>query len=71
MEPRCPHCNEPDTALLRVVLIGEILHANENLLVLLADVMQQCGLLQLIDAAEEPAPVQRRPCKSPRHRLPR
>jgi hypothetical protein len=71
MEPRCSHCDAPDTALLRVVLIGEILRANEHVLGLLADVMQQCGLLPLTDTAEEPTPIQARPPRGTLHRLPR
>jgi hypothetical protein len=54
----CPHCDQPDMSLLRLVLIGEILRADETLLVLLADLLQQAGLLHL---SEEPTalPVQR------------
>jgi hypothetical protein len=54
----CPHCDQPDTSLLRLVLIGEILRADETLLVLLADVLQASGLLYL---SEEPTarPVRR------------
>jgi hypothetical protein len=51
MDPTCPHCDQPDMSLLRLVLIGEILRADETLLVLFADVLQQLGLLHL---AEEP-----------------
>jgi hypothetical protein len=36
----CPHCDQPDTSLLRLVLMGEILRADETLLALLADVLQ-------------------------------
>jgi hypothetical protein len=43
------------------MLIGELLHIDETLLLLLADVMQQSGLRQLPDTAEEPAPVQGAP----------
>ena len=62
MPQPCPHCDQPDTSLLRLVLIGEILSAPESRLVLLADIMYQCGLLQLSDEVEEPeaAPVQPR-----------
>jgi hypothetical protein len=58
MHQPCPHCDQPDLSLLRLVLIGEILCVDETQLVLLADVMQQSGLLQL---SEEPAtpPVRR------------
>jgi hypothetical protein len=62
MQQPCPHCDQLDTSLLRLVLIGDILCATEDRLVLLADVMCQCGLLQLSDKAEEPeaVPVQTR-----------
>jgi hypothetical protein len=40
-------------SLLRLVLIGEILRADETRLVLLADVMQAYGLLPLSAEAEE------------------
>ena len=51
MQPPCPHCDQPDMSLLRLVLIGEILRAEEPGLVWLADAMQQSGLWHL---AEEP-----------------
>ena len=54
MKQPCPHCDQPDLSLLRLVLIGELLCADETLLLRLADVMQQCGLLQHVD--EAPAP---------------
>ena len=58
MQQPCPHCDQPDMSLLRLVLIGEILCADETLLVLLADLLQQAGLLHL---SEEPTvlPVRR------------
>src|SRR5262245_10843674 len=39
MQQPCPHCDQLDTSLLRLVLIGEILSATEDRLVLLAEVM--------------------------------
>jgi len=62
MQQLCPHCDQLDTSLLRLVLIGDILSTTESRLVLLADVMCQRGPLQLSDEAEEPeaAPVQPR-----------
>ena len=62
MQQPCPHCDQRDTSLLRLVLRGEILLADESLLVHLADVMCQCGLLQRCDEAEESeaVPVQPR-----------
>ena len=58
MHSPCPHCDQPDTSLLRLVLIGEILQADEPELAWLADVMQQSGLLHL---AEEPMAPHRQP----------
>ena len=60
--PSCPHCDEPDISLLRLVLMGEILRADETQLVLLADVLQQTGLVQLaVEAERSTAPrVQRK-----------
>ena len=58
MYPPCPYCDQPDTSLLRLVLIGEILRADETVLAFLADMLQETGLLQL---SEEPtAPPVRR-----------
>jgi len=54
MRQPCPHCDQPDMSLLRLVLIGEILLADETSLVLLADVLQQSGLLQLSDESKAP-----------------
>ncbi len=45
MRPSCPHCDDSAMSLLRLVLIGEILRADETRLVLLADVWRQSGLL--------------------------
>ena len=56
--PPCPHCDQPDTSLLRIVLMGEILRADEPLLALLADVLQASGLVHLSE--EPPAPPRRR-----------
>jgi len=68
MHPPCSHCDQPDMSLLRLVLIGEILRADETLLALLADVMQACGLLPLA-AAEEPTAPPVRPQQGTLHRL--
>ena len=58
MPPSCPHCDQPDVSLLRLVFMGEILHADETLLVTFADLLQTSGLLPL--AAAEPAATRRR-----------
>ena len=58
MQPPCPHCDQPDASVLRLVFIGEILRADATLLALLVDLLQQSGLLSL---SEEPtAPPVRR-----------
>lgn len=57
MKQPCPYCDQPDLSLLRLVLIGEFLCADETLLLRLADVMQQCGLRQHVDEAPVPEPA--------------
>jgi len=52
MAPSCPHCDQPDATLLRLVLIGELLRADETQLLPLAAVMEQCGLLSLAPAPD-------------------
>ncbi len=54
MHPPCPHCDQPDMSLLRLVLIGEILRADATVLVLLADLVQQSGLLHLSEKPTAP-----------------
>ena len=66
MQQPCPHCDQPDISLLRLVLMGEILRADATQLVLLANVMQRSGLLQLSD---EPKTPQMRSQKSTLHAL--
>jgi hypothetical protein len=65
----CPHCDQPDISLLRLVLMGEILRADETRLVLLADIMQACGLLPLSTKAEKPATARGRQKKGTLHVL--
>jgi hypothetical protein len=69
MQPPCPHCDQPDLSLLRLVLIGELLCADETLLLRLADVMQHCGLLQPADEAPAPASALMRTRKATLHYL--
>jgi hypothetical protein len=69
VQKSCPHCDQPDISLLRLVLIGEILRADETRLVLLADIMQACGLLALSAKAEEPAAARTRQMKGTLHVL--
>jgi hypothetical protein len=69
VQKSCPHCDQPDISLLRLVLIGEILRADETRLVLLADIMQACGLLALSAKAEEPTAARTRQKKGTLHVL--
>jgi hypothetical protein len=64
--PPCPHCDQPDTSLLRLVLMGEILRADETQLALLADLVQQTGLLHF---SEMPTAPPRRRQKGTVHTL--
>lgn len=58
MYPPCPHCDQPDASLLRLVLMREVLRTDETMLVLLADVLQQSGV---VPPSEQPtAPPGRR-----------
>jgi hypothetical protein len=65
MDWPCEHCDAPDTSLLRVVLIGEILRAEEVTLNILVEV---CDALGLIDFSPEdgdfPPPVEPRKRKN-------
>jgi len=54
MQQSCPHCDDPDMSLLRLVLIGEILRADETRLLLLADVLQQSDLLAPLQEPRNP-----------------
>jgi hypothetical protein len=49
MERPCDHCDHPDTSLLRVVLIGEIIRADDATLYTLAEICETLGLLRLSD----------------------
>ena len=67
MPPSCRHCDQPDVSLLRLVLMGEILRADEPLLVRLADLLHTSGLLPL--ATVEPAALDSRLPQGTRHGL--
>src|SRR5262249_61948836 len=47
MDPPCPYCDQPEASFLRLVLMSAILHADETLLALMADMLQQTGLVRL------------------------
>jgi hypothetical protein len=67
MPPPCPPCDQPDTSLQRLVLMGKILCADETLLALLADVLQQTGWGHLSEKPTVP-PGWRQKGTSPRLR---
>ena len=47
MERSCSHCDNLDSSLLRIVLIGEIIRADEAMLYTIAEIFQTLGLLEL------------------------
>jgi hypothetical protein len=59
MDGPCEHCDAPDTSLLRVVLIGEIIRAEEATLYTLVEVCEALGLMQLSEDDNDcPPPVE-------------
>jgi hypothetical protein len=67
--PPGPHCDPPEESRLRLVLITELLCIDETLLLVLAHVMQQCGLLQLADEANASAAAVVRARKATLHEI--
>jgi hypothetical protein len=53
MDGPCEYCDQPDTSLLRIVLIGEIIRAEEDILYTLAGVCEALGLIQLSDDGDD------------------
>ena len=53
MERSCNHCDHPDSSLLRIVLIGEIIRADEATLYTMAEIFQTLGLLELSPEDED------------------
>lgn len=49
MDRPCDRCDHPDSSLLRIVLIGEIVRADDDTLYALAEACEGLGLLQLAD----------------------
>lgn len=54
IERPCEHCDSPDSSLLRVVLIGEIIRADDQMLYTLVDICEALGLLELTEIDEDP-----------------
>jgi hypothetical protein len=55
VERWCGNCEHPDSSLLRVVLIAEIIRAEEDDLLAIADMFDEMGLLQLNDDDDPPS----------------
>lgn len=55
VERWCGNCEHPDSSLLRVVLIAEIIRAEEDDLLAIADMFDEMGLLQLDDDDDPPS----------------
>ena len=68
MQQSCPHCDDPDISLLRLVLIGEIPRADEMRLLLLADMWQESGLLVVTEDPRLPSDPRRADCVRCDHR---
>ncbi len=56
MDPLCEHCDQPDSSLLRVVLIGEIIRADDSTLYTLAEVCETIGLTRLSESDQDLTP---------------
>lgn len=52
MERPCTHCDHPDSSLLRIVLIGEMIRADDATLYAIAGALQNLGLIDLADEEE-------------------
>ena len=55
MERWCDNCEHPNSSLLRVVLIAEIIRAEEDDLLAIADLFDEMGLLQVDDDDDPPS----------------
>ncbi len=55
VERWCDNCEHPNSSLLRVVLIAEIIRAEEDDLLAMADIFDEMGLLQLDDDDDPPS----------------
>ena len=69
MQQPGPPCTQPETSVLRLLLIGAVLRTDATLLGLLADVMQACGLLQSSGEAEDLETARCKPRKGTLHAL--
>ena len=53
MDRPCDYCDHQDASLLRLVLIGEIICADEPTLYTLAEVCETLGLMQLAEPDDD------------------
>ena len=53
MDPVCPQCDVSSNALLRLILLCEIIRVDAATLEIIADVLQHLGLVDLTDMDEE------------------
>lgn len=56
----CDHCDHPDISLLRIVLIGEIVCADDDTLYALAGICEALGLIQFSEEPDPPPPKTRK-----------
>ncbi len=59
MEQFCSRCDKPDSTLLRIVLIGEMIQADDTSLYAMAEGLQRLGLINLFAEEDVPEVVQR------------
>ena len=67
MDRPCDRCDHPNSSLLRIVLIGEIIRADDDTLYALAEVCESLGLMQLADEDSDSVPAE--PARSSKSRL--
>ncbi len=68
MERWCDNCEHPNSSLLRIVLIAEIIRADEDDLFAMVDIFDEMGLLQLDDDDDDP-PSDDQHSKASLHRI--
>lgn len=54
MERSCSHCDHPESSLLRLVLIGEIMRVDDATLYAMVEIFDSLGVLDLSDEDDIP-----------------
>jgi hypothetical protein len=67
VERKCDNCEHPDSSLLRVVLIAEIIRAEEDDLLAIADLFDDMGLWQSDD--DDVSPTDGEPSRASLRRI--